>query len=191
MISYEWKPIEDLSENWCDYVSPGLDSLASVWLEQSGRLKRSAGYDEFISKLCREWAIETGVLERLYSIDRGITVVLIEKGIEAALIPHGSTDKPAGRDRDHSEGSSGCSAGCVRLRQPKQGPDHELHKGTALIPDTASGHCRGGQFTGGTDDYRSSEGRIQAASEQPVAPGWKASTTTARRSTLQPRWSGL
>ena len=43
----------------------------------------------------REIAIETGVIERLYSIDRGITTLLIEHGIDEALIPHGTTDRPA------------------------------------------------------------------------------------------------
>jgi fido (protein-threonine AMPylation protein) len=35
------------------------------------------------------------VIERLYSIDRGITHVLIERGIDESLIPHGTTDRPA------------------------------------------------------------------------------------------------
>lgn len=95
MISYQWQPIVDLPESWRELASPGLENLASVWLEQSDRLKESAGYGVFIERLCREWAIETGILERLYSIDRGITVSLIEKGIEAALMPHGTTDRPA------------------------------------------------------------------------------------------------
>jgi Fic family protein len=51
----------------------------------------------FNERLIREWAIETGIIENLYSIDRGVTQTLIEKGIEASLIPHGSTDKPVER----------------------------------------------------------------------------------------------
>jgi hypothetical protein len=68
--------------------------LAEIWKEQSQRLRDSDALRVFNEKLCREWAIETGVIEGLYSIDRGITQLLIEKGIEASLIPHGSTDRP-------------------------------------------------------------------------------------------------
>lgn len=48
----------------------------------------------FNENLRRQRAIETGIIENLYSIDRGVTLLLIEKGIEASLIPHGTTNKP-------------------------------------------------------------------------------------------------
>ena len=38
-------------------------------------------------------AAETGILERLYTVDLGITRVLIEQGIDAALIPPWATDR--------------------------------------------------------------------------------------------------
>ena len=39
-------------------------------------------------KLQRQWAIETGIIERLYSWDRGVTEVLIEQGIASSIIAH-------------------------------------------------------------------------------------------------------
>ena len=48
---------------------------------------------EFNEKLARKWSIETGILERLYDIDRGITIVLIERGFFSGLIERSSTDK--------------------------------------------------------------------------------------------------
>lgn len=36
----------------------------------------------------REWAIETGIIERLYTWDRGVTEALIEQGIESSIISH-------------------------------------------------------------------------------------------------------
>jgi hypothetical protein len=45
---------------------------------------------EFEKRLRREWAIETGIIEDVYTLDRGVTRILIEKGIDAALIPHGT-----------------------------------------------------------------------------------------------------
>ncbi|NLN76748.1 MAG: Fic family protein [Armatimonadetes bacterium] len=131
MIAYEWRPIEDIPESWRELASPGLESLASVWLEQSDKLKGSAGYGVFIERLCREWAIETGILERLYTIDRGITVSLIEKGIEAALMPHGTTDKPAeeivAMIRDHQDALEGLFEFVRRSRELTTSYIKELH----------------------------------------------------------------
>lgn len=90
-----WEPIEDLPPNWNELASSELGSLASIWEDQAQRLHESKALVEFNDRLRREWAIETGIVENLYSIDRGITQLLIEKGIEASLIPHGATDKPA------------------------------------------------------------------------------------------------
>lgn len=94
MASYTWKPIDDLPDNWPELASGELKSLASIWQEQSARLQKAASLRQFNERLGREWAIETGIIENLYSIDRGITQLLIERGIEASLIPHGATDKP-------------------------------------------------------------------------------------------------
>ncbi len=93
-IGYKWSPITDLPQDWESMCNPELYSLASVWLEQHSQLKESRAVKEFNERLLREWSIETGILERLYTIDRGVTQLLIEQGIDAALIPHSSTDRP-------------------------------------------------------------------------------------------------
>jgi Fic family protein len=93
---YKWQPITDLPDSWQDLSIPELSSLARVWAEQHHRLKESQAVKEFNERLRREWAIETGILERLYTIDRGITQLLIEQGIDAALIPHTATNRPVG-----------------------------------------------------------------------------------------------
>ncbi len=67
---------------------PELRALSSVWLERRAALEEDGAYRDFIKKLQREWAIETGIIERLYSWDRGVTEVLIEQGIEASIIAH-------------------------------------------------------------------------------------------------------
>ena len=78
---------------------PELRALSSVWQERKMALEEDGAYKEFIIKLQREWAIETGIIERLYSWDRGVTEVLIEQGIESSIIAHrgGVTQ----RDADH------------------------------------------------------------------------------------------
>jgi Fic family protein len=78
---------------------PELRALSSVWQERKMALEEDGAYKVFIKKLQREWAIETGIIERLYSWDRGVTEVLIEQGIESSIIAHrgGVTQ----RDADH------------------------------------------------------------------------------------------
>lgn len=70
------------------YEFPELRALSSVWQERKAALEQDGAYKEFIKKLQREWAIETGIIERLYSWDRGVTEVLIEQGIESSIIAH-------------------------------------------------------------------------------------------------------
>ena len=70
------------------YEFPELRALTSVWQEKRAALEDDGAYKEFIKKLQREWAIETGIIERLYTWDRGVTEVLIEQGIESSLISH-------------------------------------------------------------------------------------------------------
>ena len=78
---------------------PELRALSSVWQERKMALEEDGAYKEFIKKLQREWAIETGIIERLYSWDRGVTEVLIEQGIESSIIAHrGGVSQ---RDADH------------------------------------------------------------------------------------------
>ncbi len=95
-IGYKWTPITDLPEEWQSLCNTELSSLALVWAEQQVQLKQSKSVQEFNERLLREWSIETGILERLYTIDRGITQLLVEQGIDAALIPHGATNRPVG-----------------------------------------------------------------------------------------------
>ncbi len=72
--------------NTCEF--PELRALSSVWQERRAALEEDGAYKEFIKKLQREWAIETGIIERLYNWDRGVTEVLIEQGIESSIIAH-------------------------------------------------------------------------------------------------------
>lgn len=95
MKSHNWQPITDLPENWLELTSTEIAGLASAWIEYSLQLRDSPALKQFNERLRREWAIETGIIENLYSIDRGTTRLLIEKGIREELIAHGAADKPA------------------------------------------------------------------------------------------------
>lgn len=95
MTAYSWRPFEDLPDNWPSLASSELAGLIQVWIDQRSRLEQLAGTKLFNERLRREWSIETGIIENLYSIDRGTTELLINKGLESSLIAHGTTDKPA------------------------------------------------------------------------------------------------
>ena len=94
-VVMRWRPLTDLPTNWHDLASTELPALAGVWSEQKQRLADSDTLKQFNERLRRECAIETGLIENLYTIDRGTTQLLIEQGFHTSLIPHGATDKPA------------------------------------------------------------------------------------------------
>lgn len=89
-----WSPIEDLPQDWRSMASAELPSLLTFWQEQAAELRDSGAYETFMDKMNRQIAIETGVIERLYDIDRGITEQLIEYGLDVSLLSHDSTDIP-------------------------------------------------------------------------------------------------
>jgi len=94
-IPHKWSPITGLPGDWArSLVNPQTAALVQVWHEQAGELREKDLYKEFLAKLQRQWAIETGVLEGLYTISEGATTALIEKGLDAALISHEDTPDP-------------------------------------------------------------------------------------------------
>lgn len=90
-----WHPIVDLQPSDLAQASDELSALSRVWASERTKLQTAGELAEFTERLNREWAVETGILERLYSLDRGVTYNLIEKGLDAAFIAHGDSDQPA------------------------------------------------------------------------------------------------
>lgn len=93
-MAKEWHPIADYEVDPQQLADKELAALSSVWIEQRAKLGESLPISEFTERLKREWAIETGLIEQLYTLDRGITELMIEQGVNAALIPHRSTQEP-------------------------------------------------------------------------------------------------
>lgn len=93
-VHHRWQPLTDLEPDDEAAASEELPALVAVWDEQRSRLGDDRALADFNARLAREWAIETGLIERVYTLDRGTTQLLIEQGIDASLISHGSTDKP-------------------------------------------------------------------------------------------------
>lgn len=92
MANYLWTPLADLTGRDLALSTGQLETLAAVWMEQREQLEQQDSVQDFLSRLKRRWAIETGVIENLYTLDRGITEVLIQRGIVPALIPSSATN---------------------------------------------------------------------------------------------------
>jgi Fic family protein len=90
---YKWHPITDLEGDPRSLTDGDLDSLWRVWQSQKEELSERGALNEFEQRLRREWAIEIGIIEDVYTLNPSVTRTLIVKGIDAALIPHGTTDK--------------------------------------------------------------------------------------------------
>ncbi|MXZ20186.1 MAG: Fic family protein [Caldilineaceae bacterium SB0665_bin_25] len=72
-----------------------IDALQQQWLrfrKQREQLNPNA-YKAFLARLDRRWAIETGIIEGLYNIDRGTTQTLVEHGLIADLIDRTAADR--------------------------------------------------------------------------------------------------
>jgi len=89
-----YQPITPYPKDSEALASTELKALRTVWLEHRTLLEQSAVFQDFLKKLQREWAIETGIIERLYTWDRGVTETLIEQGIDTNLIAHQSGMRP-------------------------------------------------------------------------------------------------
>ena len=94
LMAHAWDFISDYETDPAELAQPELKHLAAVWQEQRERLETQDSFVRFNERLHREWAIETGLIERLYAFDRGVTQLLIEHGIDAALIPHADGQQP-------------------------------------------------------------------------------------------------
>ncbi|MEK7831009.1 MAG: Fic family protein, partial [Acidobacteriota bacterium] len=140
---YKWKPIEDLPDDWQKLASSELAGLFAVWKEHVVTLKDSPAYLEFQARLRREWAIETGIIEGLYDIDRGVTRTLIERGLHASLIAHGDANKPAEEIipmlKDHEAVVEGLFDFVGQKRELSTSYIKQIHQALTTHQETATG----------------------------------------------------
>ena len=89
-----WDYIE-LTQNWMDADTSALDDISPSWYERREVLQNnSKEYQEFITELKREHAIETGIVERVYDLEKGITETFIKKGFYESYVSHSDTNVP-------------------------------------------------------------------------------------------------
>ena len=141
-VGHRWRPIEDLPADWQDLADAGLRRLADDWCEKREGLGAEGAIVEFNERLKREWAIETGLIERVYTLTRGITEVLIEHGLREELIPSSATARdPAlvfDMIRDHADAVDGLFDFVKRERQLSTSYVKELHVVLLAHQETAS-----------------------------------------------------
>ncbi len=91
---YRWKHIEPLTEQERKIDLSDIVPLTESWKQFKARLKDSnaTGLRQFTERLIRSLSIETGILERIYDLDRGTTEALIAKGFIEDLIQRESTN---------------------------------------------------------------------------------------------------
>lgn len=89
-----WQPIK-FDEKWLTTNTSKLDDLAPSWFRKRDQLKEgSEEYDDFLNKLKRQHAIETGIVEKLYDLKEGITQTFIKEGFVESYLQHGDTNIP-------------------------------------------------------------------------------------------------
>ncbi len=115
-----WKPIEKLSERG------GSQAVYDAWRSAKSRLQLA----EFNHRLLRRLSIETGILERLYDLDRGTTEALVAAGFLEALVSRSSTNIEPGELidilRDHEAAAQLVVDGVANRRPLTKGFMHEL-----------------------------------------------------------------
>ncbi|MBK8097606.1 MAG: Fic family protein [Planctomycetes bacterium] len=128
---HRWQPIADLPADWTRWRDSSLPGLLAVWHRRRQELPESA-VREFLARLVRRWSIETGILERIYTLDESATQTLVELGFDAAHLSHGDSDLPAGQLiailEDHRDAAEGLFAFVNHRRDLSTSYIKELHQ---------------------------------------------------------------
>ena len=82
-IANEWQPVANLPANWHDLCREDLRAVRQQWVEDRALIKDEKKVRKFQDGIALRWAIETGIIERLYTVDRGVTLQILEAGMEA------------------------------------------------------------------------------------------------------------
>lgn len=145
-----WEPLTDLPEGWSTLTDGELKPLLQFWNDQRADLEQSGALNIFTQRLSREWSIETGQIEGVYNIDRGITETLIERGIRSDLIPTEPGQRPpeiiAAIIQDHLDVLEGLFQFIKGDRALTKGYIHELHAGLLRHQDTTTVQDQFGSF---------------------------------------------
>jgi Fic family protein len=144
MADYSWKPIERLSDDERNIDLAAMRPLYENWRASRKRLQESseAQLQDFNRRLIRRLSVETGILERLYELDRGTTEALVANGFLEDLVSHSSTNIEPARLIDilrDQEAAVQLIIDCVaKKRELTKGFLHELHSILTRHQDTTT-----------------------------------------------------
>ena len=95
MIAHQWQPITGLYPESAHVDFQEINSLHQQWtnFREQRESSNPNAYKAFLERLERRWAIETGIIEGLYTLDRGVTQTLVKNGLIADLIEHRATNR--------------------------------------------------------------------------------------------------
>ena len=94
MPEYIWRPIDALSEAERCIDLAAMSPLYKNWWASKKRIQQSspAQLADFNQRLIRRLSVETGILERLYDLDRGTTEALVTHGFAEELLTRSNTN---------------------------------------------------------------------------------------------------
>jgi Fic family protein len=144
MPDYVWRPINPLSTSERRIDLAAMGSLYENWRASKNRIQQSSPTKlaDFNQRLIRRLSVETGIIERLYDLDRGTTEALVIHGFAEELVTRLNTNiEPAlliDLLRDH-EGAIQLVIDCVRRKRDlTKGLIHELHSVLTRHQDTTT-----------------------------------------------------
>lgn len=139
---HAWQPIAPLSSEERKFDLLSMQPLYVSWRNQKTRLQREspAGLKDFTTRLVRRLSVETGILERIYDLDRGTTEALVAHGFREELISRSSTDIEPARLidilRDQESGIALVMDCVANQRRITKSVLHELHATLLRHQDT-------------------------------------------------------
>ena len=87
-----WSPIK-FDDKWNDARTLKFDNILPSWRKRREELsKHPEQYKRFLDQLKRKQAIDTGIIERMYDLKRGVTETFIKEGFIDSYLQHGDTD---------------------------------------------------------------------------------------------------
>ena len=94
MPDYIWRPIEPLADAEKRIDLAAMRPLYENWRASKKRIQQSSPTQlaDFNQRLIRRLSVETGILERLYDLDRGTTEALVAHGFAEELVTRSNTN---------------------------------------------------------------------------------------------------
>jgi len=138
-----WKPVT-FGVAWERCETNQIDEVKDAWFSRRKVLENSSKeFNEFLDQIKREHAIETGIVERLYTLDRGVTDTFIKQGFVESYISHEDTNVPVPKLlaylTDHMEAIDFVFDVVKEDRKLSVGFIHGLHALVTRSQDSAEG----------------------------------------------------